>query len=374
MKVFRLWEHVIAHVDLDAFFAAVHIKINPFLKNYPVIIGSDPQAGKGRGVVSTCSYEARKFGLHSGMPISTAYKQCPDGIYICSGREVAFANYHTESEKVMNILKEYSPIFQSAGLDEAYLDITEEWEKYGDTPEGIARDIQLRIQREVSLPISVGISETKSIAKIASDLNKPNGVAIISNADISDKLYSLPVRKIIGVGKKTEQALIKKGLKTIGDIAQTSREKIFLLLGDYGLHLQTVVHGKNYRPVGYFRGERKSISSERTFRTDQNDWRIINTRVREITTKLVNRLQEHNLLTRTVSIKIRFEGYITYTRSSSFTTHLSNESAILKKTNSLLDEFRSSEKKVRLIGVKVSNLKKQGGQTVLTQFLSNKIP
>ncbi|MHA1977292.1 MAG: DNA polymerase IV [Candidatus Hodarchaeales archaeon] len=365
-----MWEQCIAHVDLDAFFASVHMKINPFLKNYPVIIGSDPQAGKGRGVVSTCSYEARKFGLHSGMPISTAYRQCPNGIYICSGREISFANYHKESEKVMGILKEYSPVFQSAGLDEAYLDLTEEWEKYGDTPEGIARDIQTRIEEQLSLPISIGISETKSIAKIASDLNKPNGIAIVSNTDIPEILHTLPVRKIIGVGKKTEQVLIRKGLKTIGDIALTSREKIFLLLGDYGLHLQKVVHGKNFRPVGYFRGERKSISSERTFRTDQNDWKIIDSKVKEITSKLVNRLQEHNLLTRTISIKIRFEGYITYTRSSSFTSYLNNESAILRKTNFLLNEFRNSKKKVRLIGVRVSNLKKQGGQTLVTEFLS----
>ncbi|MHA1993897.1 MAG: DNA polymerase IV [Candidatus Hodarchaeales archaeon] len=366
----REWTHVIAHVDLDAFFASVHIKINPFLKNYPVIIGSDPQAGRGRGVVSTCSYEARKFGLHSGMPISTAYRQCPDGIYVCSGREISFANYHKESEKVMAILKDYSPVFQSAGLDEAYLDLTQEWEKYGETPEAIAKEIQTRIQEELSLPISVGVSETKSIAKIASDLHKPNGIAIIANVDIPNKLYTLPVRKIIGVGKKTEQVLTKKGLKTIGDIATTSREKIFLLLGDYGLHLQKVVHGINFRPVGYFRGERKSISSERTFRTDQNDWTVINSKVKEITSKLVNRLNKHHLLTRTVSIKIRFEGYITYTRSSSFTNYLSEESAILRKTTLLLDEFRNSPKKIRLIGVRVSNLKKQGGQTNITQFFA----
>jgi nucleotidyltransferase/DNA polymerase involved in DNA repair len=370
MAKIKVWTHVIAHVDLDAFFASVHIKKNPFLKNYPVIIGSDPQAGKGRGVVSTCSYEARKFGLHSGMPISTAYRQCPDGIYVCSGREISFVNYHKESEKVMTILKEYSLIFQGAGVDEAYLDLTHEWKKYGETPEAIAIDIQKRIQEELSLPISVGIAETKSIAKIASDLNKPNGITIVANPDIPHKLHHLPVRKIIGVGKKTEKALITKGLKTIGDIASSSREKIFLLLGDYGLHLQKVVHGKNYRPVGYFRGERKSISSERTFRTDQNDWEVINSKVKEITNKLVNRLQKHHLLTRTVSIKIRFEGYITYSRSSSFTNYLNEESAILRKTSLLLDEFRKSPKKVRLIGVRVSNLKKQGGQTNITQFFS----
>jgi DNA polymerase IV (DinB-like DNA polymerase) len=368
MVAISVWSHVIAHVDLDAFYASVHIKINPFLKEYPVIIGSDPQKGRGRGVVSTCSYEARKFGLHSGMPISTAYKLCPEGVYICSGRRISFTNYHEESGKVMNILKEYTSEFQGAGIDEAYLDLTGVWEEYGETPEAIARHIQQRIHTDLSLPVSIGIAETKSIAKIASDLNKPNGIAIVSNADIPSKLHPLPVRKIIGVGKKSEQSLIKKGIETIGDIATLSREKIYLLLGDYGLHLQKIVHGKNYRPVGYSRGERKSISSERTFHTDQNNWNIIDKQVQDLTSKIVDRLIEYKFLTKTIGIKIRFEGYITYTRSSSFTTHLDDKSSIQKKVSELLDEFRYSPKKVRLIGVKVASLKKQEGQTTLTQF------
>lgn len=362
-----MWKHVIAHVDLDAFFASVHIKHNPFLKGYPVIIGSDPQRGKGRGVVSTCSYPARKFGLHSGMPISTAYRKCPNGIYICC-REISFKNYHEESKQVMNILQEYATVFQSAGIDEAYLDISQVWKSYGDSPRAIAEDIQTKIQRKLSLPVSIGVAETKSIAKIASDLNKPNGIATVSNDDIPEKLYKLPVRKIIGVGKKTELTLIRKGINTIGDIATLSREKLFLLLGDYGLHLQKITHGLNYRPVGYFRGERKSISSERTFGTDQNDWKVINTQVQGITHKIVKKLKENNLLTRTVSIKIRFEGFITYTRSHSFQTHLADEQIILKTTSMLLDEFKNSLKKVRLIGVRISSLKKRGGQTTLTDF------
>ena len=288
-----MWNHVIAHVDLDAFFASVHIKHNSFLKGYPIIIGSDPKRGKGRGVISTCSYEARKFGLHSGMPISTAYRKCPDGIYVCSGREIAFQNYHEESQKVMAILKEYPTHFQSAGIDEAYLDLTETWNQYGDTPRDVAEIIQNRIEKELKLPVSIGVGETKSIAKIASDLNKPKGIAIVPNSEIPTKLYSLSVRNIIGVGKKTEQMLIKKGLTTIGDIATTSREKLFLLLGDYGLHLQKITHGLNYKPVGFFRGERKSISSERTFGTDQNDWEVIDSQVKNITKKIVANVMYH---------------------------------------------------------------------------------
>ncbi|MHA1512921.1 MAG: Y-family DNA polymerase, partial [Candidatus Hodarchaeales archaeon] len=211
-----MWQHTIAHVDLDAFFASVHLKHNPFLKGYPVIIGADPKMGQGRGVVSTCSYEARKFGIHSGMPISTAYRLCPKGVYICSRREISFVNYHEESNQVMNILNEYSSIFQKAGIDEAYLDLSEIWREYGDTPKAIAEHIQSRIEKELSLHVSIGIAETKSIAKIGSDLNKPKGIAIVPNQDIPKLLHHLPVRKIVGVGKKTEERLIRNGIRTIG--------------------------------------------------------------------------------------------------------------------------------------------------------------
>jgi len=232
--------------------------------------------------------------------------------------------------------------------------------------------MQNRIEKELSLHVSIGIAETKSIAKIGSDLNKPKGIAIVSNQDIPKLLHHLPVRKIIGVGKKTEERLIQKGIRTIGDIASLTREKIFILLGDYGLHLQQIVQGKNYRPVGFFRGERKSISSERTFGTDQNDWNIIQRKIKDIATKIVKRLQEHNLLTRTVSIKIRFEGFITYTRSYSFKVHLDDEATIYKTTLLLLKEFQQNKKKVRLIGVRVSALKKKEGQTKLDEFFTMK--
>ncbi|MFX0086324.1 MAG: DNA polymerase IV, partial [Candidatus Hodarchaeota archaeon] len=283
-----MWESdsVILHVDLDCFFASVHIKYNPFLEGFPVIIGSDPKNGKGRGVVSTCSYPARKFGLHSAMPISRAFQLCPEGVYICSGSNITFSTYYEESERVMTILKTYTQKFQQAGTDEAYLDVTESWEKYGTSPKAIAENIQSKIKEKVSLPISIGIAETKSIAKIASDLNKPNGITLVHNSELEKKIYPLSVRKIIGVGKKSEQQLNKLGIKTIGDIARMSRERTYTLLGDHGLYLRRVALGLNYKKVGYSEGERKSISSERTFGTDQNDWQIVQNMVKQIVTKL----------------------------------------------------------------------------------------
>ncbi|MFX1539022.1 MAG: DNA polymerase IV [Promethearchaeota archaeon] len=365
------WSHVILHVDLDAFFAAVHIKNHPFLKGYPVIIGANPQKGNGRGVVSTCSYEARKFGLHSAMPISQAYKLCPHGVYICSGTPIAFSHYHKESDKVMTILRKYSDTFQQAGVDEAYLDVSKVWQNYGSSPRSIARTIQVEIQNQLSLPVSLGVAETKSIAKIASDLGKPNGLTVVHNSELEKKLYHLPARKIVGIGKKTEQRLQKKGIETIGDIATLSREKAYFLMGDHGLYLRKVALGINYRKVGYSRNGRKSIGSERTFGRDQNDWEFIEKTVGQIVSKLSGRLEKNSLLTRTISIKIRFQGFITYTRSYSFQNYLSDEKTILQTAIKLLEEFRSSSKKVRLIGVRVTSLKSNQGQLLLTPFLAS---
>lgn len=363
------WKHIILHVDLDSFFASVHIKIHPFLKGIPVIIGADPRNGNGRGVASTCSYEARAFGIHSGMPISQAYKLCPHGIYICSGRQISFSSYHHESKQVMTLLKGYSEKFQAAGIDEAYLDVTNKWQDFGKSPRSIAKHIQDRIQDELSLPVSIGVAESKSIAKIASDINKPRGIAVVPNSKLKKKLYHLPTRKIVGVGKKTEGLLQKRGIKTIGDIASKSREQIFLLLGDHGLYLRKVALGQNYKEVGYIREGRKSISSERTFGRDQNDWNVVRSKIKSIISNLVHKLNENNLFTRTVSIKIRFQGYITYTRSYTFRTYISEERVIYKTAIKLLEEFYSYSKKVRLVGVRVSSLKKVDGQLSLMPFL-----
>jgi DNA polymerase IV (DinB-like DNA polymerase) len=363
------WKYVILHVDLDSFYASVHTKYHPFMKGKPVIIGSDPRKGKGRGVVSTCSYEARAFGLHSGMPISRAWKLCPHGIYVCSGKQVGFTSYYDESKKVMNILQEYSEKFQGASVDEAYLDVTDNWKEYGSTILAIAEHIQKRIEEELSLSVSIGIAETKSIAKIASDLNKPKGIASVHNSELEKKLYNLPVRKISGIGKKTEQHLLRKKIKTIGDIARISRERIFLLLGGHGLYLRKIALGQNYREVGFFRGERKSIGSERTFGTDQADWEVIHSMVKKIISGITERLNKNNLFTRTVTIKIRFQGYQTYTRSYSFKNYLADKQILYNTALQLLEEFYTKSQKIRLIGVRVSSLRKIEGQLSLLPFL-----
>lgn len=367
-----MWDStsVIAHIDLDCFFASVHIKNNPFLERFPVIIGSDPKQGKGRGVISTCSYPARNFGLHSAMPISKAFQLCPNGVYICSWKKISFPQYNEESDRVMEILQKYTDKFQKAGIDEAYLDITHKWKQYGDSPKAIAEEIQKKIKEELSLSVSIGIAETKSIAKIASDLHKPNGISVVHNSELEKKLYHLSIRKIIGVGKKTEKQLNKLGIMTIGDIGLMSRERVYTLLGDHGLYLKKIALGKNHKEVGNSRTKRKSISSERTFGTDQNDWQIVNNMIQDIVSKITKQLEKRSLLAKTISIKIRFEGYITYTRSYSYSSYLIDESTFFNQAMRLLDEFRVSTKKVRLVGVRLSGLKSRKRQLSLYSFIN----
>ena len=364
------WRQVIFHVDLDSFFAAVHVKYNRFLEDLPVIIGADPRNGNGRGVVSTCSYTARKYGIHSAMPISKAFRMCPEGIYICSGKQISFPSYQEESTKVMAILESYADKFQQAGIDEAYLDVSTSWKTYGSSPESLAKKLQDKIFDDLSLSVSIGISETKSIAKIASDIKKPKGITMVHNSELDEKIYDLPVRKIIGVGKKTEKTLNRLGLHTIGQIASLPRIKMYSLLGEQGLDIQKVVRGHNYREVGYSPAQRKSIGSERTFGEDQSNWKIIEERIQETVYRLVSTLTKRELLCKTVTVKIRFQGFETYTRSRSFQNYVDDEVIISNTARGLLQEFVNSSKKVRLVGVRLSSLKSQEKQTRLTSFFN----
>jgi DNA polymerase IV (DinB-like DNA polymerase) len=204
---------IIFHCDLDCFFAAVEERNNPEYQGKPVIIGADPKDGKGRGVVSTCNYEARKFGLHSAMPISKAFSRCPHGIYLRPN----FEKYHQASKEVMEIVNSYSDKFQKVSVDEAYLDITDKCFNFKEVKE-LAELIKDEVHKKVGITISIGCAPTKTIAKIASDFNKPNGITIVEELQIKDFLKDLDITWIPGIGKKSKVYYYKKGIKTIGDI------------------------------------------------------------------------------------------------------------------------------------------------------------
>jgi len=344
---------LILHCDLDCFFAAVEIRDNPQYRRKPVIIGADPKEGKGRGVISTCSYEARKFGLHSGMPISHAYLRCPHGIYLRPN----FKKYSKASKEVMEILSRYSKDFQQIGNDEAYVDLTETCLNYEEAKENAIK-IQKEISENVGLTISIGIASTKSLAKIASDCNKPNGITLFKPENFKTLLKDMDITRVPGIGKKTKVYYYKKGIKKIGDILNTPVSKMVNLFGEHGKWIWKVVNGFDNRKVKEYQEERKSISAERTFFEDTNNFNSIFSKLGDINEKIHRSVIKHHITYKTISLKLRFEGYQTYTRSKTLPFHIQNKDRVLEVILELYREFSNNKKKVRLVGIRLSNLER----------------
>jgi DNA polymerase IV (DinB-like DNA polymerase) len=343
----------ILHADLDAFFASVEVRDNPELITKPVIIGADPKEGKGRGVVSTCSYEARKFGLHSAMPISKAYRLCRDGIYLRPN----FEKYSQASKQVMNILSSYTDKFQQVGMDEAYLDVSDICKSFKDV-EFLATKIKNEIKNQVGITCSIGASITKSIAKIASDQNKPDGLCIVPPNEIKSFLAPKNITRIPGIGKKTKIYFYKKGIKKIGDLIDFPLHKLMDLFGKSGKWIWKVINGLDKRKVKEFHEGRKSISKERTFYEDTNNFELVVSKVEEINDKIHQKLLERNISYKTITLKIRFEDFQTYTRSKTIYYPICDKDKAIKIFLNLFQEFAQMDKKIRLIGIKFSNFER----------------
>ena len=347
-------DKVIFHCDLDCFFAAVEIRENPDYRGLPVIIGADPKEGKGRGVVSTCSYEARKYGLHSAMPISRAYNLCPHGIYL----RPDFSKYHVASDAVHKILKNYAPNhYQKVGIDEAYLDVTEKCSDFGEA-KLLADKIREDIFETIGITISIGCSWTKSLAKIASDYKKPNNTTVITHENIVELLENMDITKIPGIGKKSKKYYYKKGIRTIGDLIKTPLNIIIKNFGNQGKWFWDIAHGFEEREVKEFHGERKSISKERTFFSDTNNFKDIINKLDELNNKLHREIEKNNVYYRTVTLKIRFEGFITYTRTKTFSIPIRDKNNALNTVLELYNKIENDKKKIRLVGIRFSNLTK----------------
>jgi nucleotidyltransferase/DNA polymerase involved in DNA repair len=257
---------IVFHVDLDAFYVSVEARENPRLRGLPVIVGADPEQGKGRGVVVTCSYEARKFGLRSGMPISRAWKLCPTGVYLRPNNKL----YERVSKEVMNTLRGFADGIEQTGIDEAFLDL-------GTRATGIddAKELALEIKRVVKathgLTCSIGVGPNKSTAKIASDMQKPDGLTIVPLDSSAEFLAPLPVSAIPGVGKKTQAFLRERRIETIGQLQAVPGKQLIQWFGKTGVWLWGVVHGIEEMPVRP-RETPRSLSVERTFRNDVVDF------------------------------------------------------------------------------------------------------
>ncbi len=344
---------LILHCDLDCFFAAVEIRDNPQYKDKPVIIGADPKEGQGRGVIATCNYKARKYGLHSAMPISQAYKRCPHGIYLRPNGE----KYQKVSKDVMYILETYSDEFQRVGIDEAYLELTNITNDYVKA-ERIAKEIQKEVSNKVGITISIGIAPTKSLAKIASDEHKPNGITIIKPDEIHNFLKDMEITRIPGIGKKSKIYYYKNGIRKIGDIISTPLSKMMELFGKHGKWIWKVANGLDNRQVKEFHGDRKSISAERTFYSDTDNLSEILSRFEDINERIHKSVLKHQITYKTITLKIRFEGFQTYTRSKTLSFHIQSQKFVLNIILDLFKEFSNNTKKVRLVGIKLSNLER----------------
>jgi len=333
---------------MDAFFAAVEQMRHPELVGIPVIIGGagDPTM---RGVVSTASYEARKYGIHSAMPLRRAYRLCPEAVFL----PVDYDEYMRVSEKIKDILRSFTPLIENVGIDEAFLDITD----IDMESEEVAKKIKERIKKEVGLTCSIGIGPNKLIAKIASDMKKPDGLTIISEEDIKGTIWPLPARKLWGVGPKTERRLNEMEILTIGDLASVPLESLTEEFGkSYGNYLYESSRGVDESPViAYW--EPKSISRETTFQIDTDNWNVIAKNLAELTRDVVDTIKESGYKGKTVTVKIRFSDFNTYTRAKTLDDFSDSLEIIRKAAFESLGRIEL-KKKVRLVGVRVSSLKK----------------
>ncbi len=359
----KKWRRVIAHVDMDAFFAAIEQLHKPELRGKPVIIGADPRKGKGRGVVSTASYEARVYGVHSAMPITRAWRLCPHGIYVRPDMN----RYSEYSRRVMAILEQFTPKVQAVSVDEAFLDLTGSVHFYGSV-EKIGQAIKKKILDETGLTASVGIATSKSVAKIASDFEKPDGLTIVTEESLQEFLDPLTIDKIWGVGKKSVQTLQGMGIKTVADLRKFPEAFLEERLGKSGPHLYRMARGIDEREV-HDRDPVKSVSNERTFHEDQYDEDVILSTLLALAEKVAGRLRKKGLRGKTIQIKLRFSDFSTFTRAKTLGHHVQLTDDIYRVSKALLEEFRGDKKPVRLIGVGVSQLSTGVGEQ--TSFLEN---
>lgn len=337
----------IMHVDMDAFFAAVEILDNPEYKGKPLIIGGYKDSR--RGVVSTCSYEARKYGIHSAMPIVKAAALCPHGVFI-PGR---MKRYQEVSRQIHAIFPEFSPVVEPLSIDEAFLDMTG-CEHFYDSLEAMGMSLKKRIKETTGLTASVGIAPNKFLAKLASDLEKPDGLTVIRPDEISTILNPLPVGKLWGVGKKAEQELNRIGIYKIGDLLAYSLPELEEKFGSsFGPHLYYLARGIDNRKVEPIH-EAKSIGHEITFDEDQTSFALIRGQLGRLVEDVGWRLRQHGLYARTVTLKIRYYDFKTITRSHTHETSFCDDDTIFQTAVSLLEKERL--RPVRLIGVTVSNL------------------
>jgi DNA polymerase IV (archaeal DinB-like DNA polymerase) len=342
----------ILHVDLDAFYVSAEMREHPELRGLPVVVGADPDGGKGRGVVVACSYEARKFGLRSGMPISLAYRLCPQAKYIGP----SWGLYERVSEEVMSTLRGFADKFEQGSIDEAFLDVSSKASDENSAA-GVAREVKKAVKDWHGLTCSIGVGPNKSSAKIASDRNKPDGLTVVPFHDVAGFLGPLPIGVVPGIGKKTGDFLNEKGISTIEQLQKLDGKQLLSWFGKNGVWLWGVIHGEENVEVRQ-QEIAKSLSVERTFKEDVKDFREVRKEAADGAAELMRRVKSAGYSYRVAGIKIRFRGFETHTREKTLVSHTDSDRPLMDAVEKLLDEFESKGKPVRLVGVRVADIQR----------------
>ena len=338
---------IILHLDMDSFYASVEMQERPELRGKPVVVGADPKQGKGRGVVATCSYEARAFGIRSAMPISQAFVLCPHAVFLPPD----FPRYMKSSSDVMAILKAPGLPFEQVSIDEAFLDVS----SLGTF--SAAADLAVRIRdtifQDLGLTCSIGVAPTKVVAKIASDVHKPNGLTVVEPDTLVSFLAPMPVRKIPGIGKKSESELFEMGIRTIRDLAAFDIQALITRFGSSAIALQEIAAGIDRSEVKEREGV-KSVSRETTFEEDTDDEQLITTMMDALAEEVCRNLSDESLHCRTVTVKVRYQGFVTRTKALTLPHYTGDPVTVRTCARSLLRDIFDG-RKIRLLGIRLSS-------------------
>ncbi|HIJ78698.1 MAG: DNA polymerase IV [Desulfobulbaceae bacterium] len=350
--------HII-HLDMDAFYASVEVLDNPQLTGLPVVVGGN----SNRGVVSAASYAARKFGIHSAMPIITAKKLCPQAVFL----PVRMARYQEISGRIMAIFHRFTPLVEPISLDEAFLDVTASKALKGDAVT-IAAEIKKMVREETGLTVSAGVAATKLLAKIASDQNKPDGLTVVPAGREQEFLAPLPIARLWGVGPATRDSLAMFSVKTIGDLCKLPLTTLVAKFGNkQGEHLHLVCQGIDPRPV-IAEHEIKSIGNEETFATDLLDRKLIKQELLTLCTKVGKRVRANGVQGKTVTIKVKYRDFQQVSRANTLDYAIDDDRSLYETGCDLLNKTEAGRRPIRLLGITVSNLHPGGASGQLSLF------
>jgi DNA polymerase-4 len=336
----------IIHLDLDAFYASVEVLDDPALRGKPVVVGGSER----RGVVSAASYEARKFGVHSAMPTAAAKRLCPPGIFL----PVRMERYREVSEKVFSIFRRFTPLVEPLSIDEAFLDVTGCERLFGSAEE-VARKIRAAVREETGLTVSAGVAPNKFLAKIASDLGKPDGLTVVPPGKEVAFLAPLPVAKLWGVGKVTERELHRMGVRTIGDLRSVPAETLTRAFGTSGEQLRRLADGIDDRPVETSL-EAKSIGHEDTYDHDLRERGAMRRELLSLSDRVSARLRRHGVKGKTVTLKVKYADFVQVTRAATLSEPTDDGGSLYRIALDLLGNTEAGARPVRLLGISVSKL------------------